>query len=250
MRHSETTQVIRYMSFIVGLFICFATAIKKYVVIYFQRIKPYLIQWHYRIEPVYRFLAKRLVFATYSITASGFENIPKTGAALLISNHISYVDGLIINALSHRRVRFVIDNAIYNIPIIHYFMQLNQAIPISTKKEQINAAMAEISQGLANGDVICIFPEGRLTYTGFMSHFRPGVEWIIQKNPTPIYPIFLDGLWGSLFSRKYQKTFWWFFPRSIRRKIVAICGEAIPPDDITVDQLHIVMLQLRGLLQK
>lgn len=224
--------------------------IEKHVAALILLSKPYLIKANNRLEPVYRFLAKGVIFATYSITASGFDTIPKKGAVLLISNHLSYVDGLIINALCARRVRFVIDDVIYYVPIVHYFMKLNRAIPISARKERIVKAMAEISAGLGAGDVICIFPEGRLSATGFMSHFRPGIEWIIRKNPTPIYPIVLDGLWGSIFSRKYQGSFWRFFPRSIRRKVVAICGTQILPEAVTIDQLHLVMLDLRGKLPK
>ncbi len=209
-----------------------------------------IASFHPHLEPLYRYLAKMLVFAIYNIRSTGFDSIPATGPVLLISNHLSYVDGLIINALCKRRVRFVIDNTIYRLPLIHYFMQLNRAIPISGRKELVNNALNDITEGLKNGDVICIFPEGRLTYTGFMSHFRPGIEWIIRKSPAPIYPIILDGLWGSIFSRKYRGSFLRFLPRSFRRKVCAVCGDVILPENVTIDQLHLVMLELRTKLPK
>lgn len=216
----------------------------------YRCLKPCLHFINLQLEPVYRFLGRQLVFAIYNIQASGFEKIPDTGPVLLISNHVSYVDGLIISALCKRRVRFIIDNTIYHKPIVNYFMTLSRAIPISTRKELIGNAMAEISAGLKAGDVICIFPEGRLTYTGFMSHFRPGVEWIIRHDPTPIYPIVLDGLWGSVFSRKYSGSLQRFLPRLKRLKVSAVCGDMVRPEEVTIDQLHLVMLDLRGKLPK
>lgn len=245
MWHNGTLTVIRTLASIRELLAPAFLAMRRHILYSFAQAKPYLTTAHNQLEPIYRYLAKKLIFMVYDIRASGFDTLPRAGPVLLISNHVSYVDGLIINALCDRRVRFIIDYTIYNLPIIHYFMQMNEAIPISAKKEHIAKAMADISAGLARGDAICIFPEGRLTYTGFMSHFRPGIEWIIQQNPTPIYPIMLDGLWGSMFSRKYPTSLWRFVPKAFRRKVTAVCGEMVPPDNVTIDQLHLVMLELR-----
>lgn len=213
---------------------------------FLRRIKETQVKsWQSTIKQFYRFVAKQIVFSMYNIKAIGFENIPKEGPALLICNHISYMDGPILNAVCSRHIRFIIDKEIFQQPGIHYFMSLAEAIPITPKRESIERAMQDISDGLRKGDLICIFPEGQITYTGFMSHFRPGTEWIIKRDPVPIYPIIIDGLWGSVFSRKYYGLFWRFIPRSFRKKVTVVCGHPIVPENITIDELQIKMLELR-----
>src|ERR1700758_5139033 len=109
-------------------------------------------------EPLYRHIAKLLCFMIYSPNYKGFEQIPESGAAVLISNHVSYVDGLVIAAGCRRPVRFVIDAQIYNLPFVHYVMMYNRAIPIEPTRESVMKALDEISAGLTAGDIICIFP--------------------------------------------------------------------------------------------
>jgi 1-acyl-sn-glycerol-3-phosphate acyltransferase len=198
------------------------------------------------LEPVYRFLARHLIHLMYNIRFLGFSKIPDTGPVLIISNHVSYVDGLIINALCKRKVRFIIDKDIYEKPIINYFMRLNRAIPISTKREHVDKALDLISEGLRQGDAICIFPEGQITRTGYLSHFRPGIEWIIKRDPTPIYPIALHGLWGSLFSRKYNSLWKRILHGTFRKNVTALCGDVIMPEDASVDNLQLAVLHLRN----
>jgi 1-acyl-sn-glycerol-3-phosphate acyltransferase len=198
------------------------------------------------LEPLYRLGAKKLICMMYNIRFIGFSKIPDTGPVLIISNHISYVDGLIINALCKRKVRFIIDKNIYEKPVINYFMRLNRAIPIAPNREEVSHALDLISEGLRQGDAICIFPEGQITYTGYLSHFRPGIEWIINRDPVPVYPIALHGLWGSVFSRKYKQLWQKLLPRSFRRNVTALCGNAIAPEEATIDTLQLAVLQLRN----
>lgn len=201
--------------------------------------------WRGNPEPFYRFGAKWLTRLLYRPRYVGFEKIPKTGPALLISNHVSYVDGLIIAAGCDRPVRFVIDEYIYHWPGVHYFMQHNRAIPILPKRDSVERALAEIAAGLKAGDAICIFPEGQLTYTGSLGRFRPGIEWILRREPVPVYPIALTGLWGSIFSRKYRKARFNFIPRSLNRPVRAICGDPIPPEHVNVNLLQETILRLK-----
>lgn len=198
------------------------------------------------LEPFYRAGARWLVRLMYNVTETGFDKIPDEGGAILICNHIAYTDGLIINAaVGKRRVRYIIDKHVYEWPGINYFMKINRAIPIAPNKEDVGKALDEIAAGLEAGDLICIFPEGQMTYTGNLGRFRPGVEWMIQRTPVPVYPLALKGMWGSIFSRKYRRSKFRFIPRKIRPKISIICGDPIPPQKVKVDYLQKTVMDLK-----
>lgn len=199
------------------------------------------------MEPFFRFCARMLCYAFYFPRYTGFEKIPQTGPAVLICNHVSYVDGLIIAAGCRRPVRFVIDTHIYNLPVVHFFMTLNRAIPILPTRESVTQALEEISNGIKAGDLICIFPEGQLTYTGSLGRFKTGIESIIRRDPATVYPIALTGLWGSIFSRKYLGSLKRFIPKHIFKRVHAICGDPIPPEQVTVNMLQKTVLRLKYL---
>ena len=199
-------------------------------------------------EPLLSRIAHNSVRAVYRPTYIGFDNIPATGPIILIANHVSYMDGPIIDAGCRRAVRYIIDEDIYNLPIVNYLMKLDRAIPIAPNRKSVEAAFDAISDGLKAGDAICIFPEGSLTYTGGLGRFRPGIEWIIKRDRVPIIPIALAGLWGSVFSRKYLKSPLRWLPRHwLHGKVVAKCGPAIDPDKtlINVNYLQDVILKLK-----
>ena len=199
----------------------------------------------FNAEPLYRKIAHTLTLKVYKPHYIGFDNIPPQGPAILISNHVSYMDGPIIDAGCKRRVRYLIDEDIYHVPGIHHLMVLNRAIPIAPNRKSVEAAFDQISAGLKAGDLICIFPEGFLTFTGGLGRFRPGIEWIIRRDPVPVIPIALSGLWGSVFSRKYAQSFFRLWPRKWGRRVTAICGPALAPENITVNYLQDVVLKLK-----
>lgn len=195
---------------------------------------------------LYRKGARALVYLLYKPKYYGFERIPETGPAILIANHVSYVDGLIIHAGINRPVHYVIDKDIYELPGVNYFMRLNGSIPIAPKREIVEAALDQISEYLKKGELVGIFPEGRLTYTGSLGRFKPGIEFMVKRDPVPVYPIALNGLWGSVFSRKYLKAHFRWLPRSLRRRdIQAICGDPIQPEDVHINRLQEVVLKLK-----
>lgn len=202
---------------------------------------------HIGIEPFFRCIARGMIWALYRVNKQGFENIPATGGALLIANHVSYMDGVFIQSACNRPIRFVIDKEIYNLPGINFFMIHNRAIPIAATKEDVTQALNDIADGLQQGDLICIFPEGQLTYTGHLGRFKPGVEWIISRSPVPVYPIALKGLWGSFLSRKYRKEkYHGFLREKLRRRVSVRCGEVVNPAKVSIDSLqHIVLSLLR-----
>jgi 1-acyl-sn-glycerol-3-phosphate acyltransferase len=196
-------------------------------------------------EHLYRKLIHKLTISVYHPNYIGFENIPKEGPAILISNHVSYVDGPIIDAGCNRPVRYLIDRDIYNLPVVHYLMDMNRSIPITYNRKSVEAAFDEISEGLKAGDLICLFPEGFLTFTGSLGRFRPGIEWITKRDQVPVVPIAISGLWGSIFSRKYMKSPFRFWPRKWGRKVTVICGPAIDPELVNVNYLQEVVLKLK-----
>jgi 1-acyl-sn-glycerol-3-phosphate acyltransferase len=190
-------------------------------------------------------MAKGMALLFYNPKYTGFEHIPETGPAILISNHVSYVDGLIIASACNRPVRFIIDTHIYNLPLVHYFMKYNRAIPILPTRESVTKALEEVSAGLKAGDLVCIFPEGQLTYTGSLGRFKTGIESIVRRDPVAVYPIALTGLWGSIFSRKYRGTWKRLIPKRFTPRVHAICGEPIAPGDATVNRLQETVLRLK-----
>jgi 1-acyl-sn-glycerol-3-phosphate acyltransferase len=195
--------------------------------------------------PLLRRIIHGATLRAYKPNYIGFERIPAVGPAILICNHVSYVDGPIIDAGCNRQIRYLIDEEIYNLPVVHYIMTLNRSIPISYNRKSVEKAFDEISQALKAGDIVCIFPEGFLTYTGGLGRFRPGIESICKRDPVPVIPIALSGLWGSIFSRKYLKSYFRFWPRKWGRRVTAICGEPIPPEKVTVNYLQEMVLKLK-----
>ena len=196
--------------------------------------------------PVIRSVIHFLTRIFYKPTYVGFENIPATGPAIIISNHVSYVDGPIIDAGCKRPIRYLIDQDIYNLPVVNYVMSLGRAIPITYNRKSVEAAFDEISAGLKAGDLICIFPEGYLTFTGSLGRFKPGIEAICRRDPdVPVIPIAISGLWGSMLSRKYLKSRFRWWPRKWGRRATLVCGPAIPSDKVNVNHLQEVVLKLK-----
>ncbi|MDH5220207.1 MAG: MFS transporter [Betaproteobacteria bacterium] len=155
-------------------------------------------------EFLMRFLVWMLVHSVYRLEKSGLERIPDEGGALIVANHVSFVDALVIAAAVRRPVRFVMDHRIFGIPVLNFVFRTGKAIPIAAAKEDarmMERAFAEVAGALRAGDVVCIFPEGRITDTGEIYPFRPGLTRILQETPVPVVPIALRGLWGSFFSR-------------------------------------------------
>lgn len=176
----------------------------------------------------------------------GFEHIPATGPVIIISNHVSYMDGPIINAGCERHVHYVIDEDIYHAPGVNFVMTRARAIPIAPNRKSVEKAFDMISQILKDGGVVCIFPEGFLTFTGGLGRFRPGIESIIKRDPVPIVPIAISGLWGSVFSRQHRGSLRRFFPRRwLRGHVTVKCGPQVDPSRATVNELQDVVMKLK-----
>jgi 1-acyl-sn-glycerol-3-phosphate acyltransferase len=193
-----------------------------------------------------RFAIHSLTRAFYRPIYMGFENIPESGPAILISNHVSYMDGPIIDAGCKRPVRYLIDRDIYTLPVVHFVMSQARAIPITYNRKSVEAAFDAISDALRAGDLVCLFPEGYLTFTGSLGRFKPGIEAICKRDPdVPVIPIAISGLWGSMLSRKYLKSPFRWWPRKWGRRATVVCGAPIPGDRVNVNHLQEVVLRLK-----
>lgn len=193
-----------------------------------------------------RDLIHSIVCFIYRPKFIGFEHIPASGGVVIVSNHVSYMDGPMIDAGCARPVRYVIDEDIFHAPGVHFLMSRAKAIPIAPNRKSVERAFDLISEALRAGDVVCIFPEGFLTFTGGLGRFKPGIESIIKRDPVPIVPIAIAGLWGSVFSRQHRGSIRRFFPRHwLRGKVVLKCGEAIDPIHGNINELQDIVMKLK-----
>lgn len=161
------------------------------------------------IRPM-QIVAKLLICGAYRVQSINLKNIPKNGAAVLVCNHVSFVDAVLIYGQINRPVRFVMDHQIFQAPALNWLFRLMKAIPIASEKlhpSVYHAAMNQVSAALKNDELVCIFPEGKITRDGFVSQFRRGIENIVSRDPVPVIPMALSGLWGSLFSYEGRGVF-------------------------------------------
>jgi len=202
-------------------------------------------------EFLMRFLIWLLMHTLYRLESSGLQNIPESGPAVLVCNHVSYVDALVISAACPRPIRFVMDHQIFSIPVLSFIFRTGRAIPIAPAREDPDAlerAYDTIAKALEEGDLVGIFPEGKITYDGTLNPFKPGVKKIVDRTPVPVVPLALQGLWGSFFSRDggAAMTKWTRLSRSFFYRIGLAVGRPVPAQEVTPEDLHATVLQLRG----
>ncbi|KIP76642.1 acyl-phosphate glycerol 3-phosphate acyltransferase [Vibrio harveyi] len=203
----------------------------------------------YRQVPEFtqRFISYLLSHCLYRVSVTGRQHIPEQGAALIVANHVSYVDALILMGTSTRPVRFVMDKSISELPVLKYVFRHAGVIPICSPRkcaETYKRAFKQIEQALNNDEVVCIFPEGRLTSNGELGEFRPGVEKILKRTPVPVIPMALKGLWGSFFSHKNGHALT-KRPTRFWSRIEVNIGELLQPT--TLDR-HLLQKEVQDLL--
>ncbi len=199
-------------------------------------------------EFLIRFVAWILINTLYRIRASGLGNIPQEGPALIVCNHVSFADALIVGGTVRRPVRFVMHYRIFEIPLLRFLFSSAKAIPIASAKENeglLKEAFDKVDAELADGNIVCIFPEGGITRHGDVQRFRPGVEAIIRRRPVPVVPIALCGLWGSWFSRSKTGSLRLLPGRLFARVSVRI-GEPVQPAEAFAERLELLVRTLRG----
>lgn len=191
-------------------------------------------------EFLMRFLTWILIHTLYRVRTSGLENVPDDGPALLVCNHVSFVDALLIGGSIRRPVRFVMYYKIFSIPILSFMFRTAKAIPIAGHREDpqlLERAYDRIDEELGAGNIVCIFPEGAITQDGEIAAFRGGVENILARRPVPVVPLALRGLWGSWFSRKGGGAIV-KMPRRIRARIELIAGRKIGAEQASASRLE------------
>jgi acyl-[acyl-carrier-protein]-phospholipid O-acyltransferase / long-chain-fatty-acid--[acyl-carrier-protein] ligase len=185
------------------------------------------------------FLRLLLFFLThtlYRIKVIGRDNVPEKGGALFVSNHMSFVDVLLMQASTDRPIRFLMFQNIYDRPVVKQFAQMMRAIPISSelRPRDLIHSLREASDAIRQGEVVCIFAEGQITRIGQMLPFRRGMERIIKGVEAPIVPVNLYGVWGSIFSFE-RNRFLWKAPRRIPYPVTVSFGKPLPPTTTTSD---------------
>lgn len=204
----------------------------------------------YSIVPEFmmRFIIWMLTKVMYRVKREGLDQIPEQGPCVLVCNHVSYVDALLIAGSVQRPVRFVMQKQIYDIPLLNYVFRTGKTIPIDSKARNpaiYDAAFERVAQELDQGHVVCIFPEGRLTPDGEIGEFRAGIDKILARNPVPVVPMALQGLWGSTFSHKDGKALS-KLPRRLRARVALVAGAPQAPESVTAEGLRDAVLTLRG----
>jgi len=201
----------------------------------------------FKIVPEFtmRFMIWLLSHSMYRVEHRNLELIPDEGAALLVCNHVSFVDALLIGGAVRRPIRFVMYYKIYRLPVLNFIFRTAGTIPIAGRNEDIQIyekAFTRIAQYLKNGELVCIFPEGKLTSDGEMNEFRGGVTRILEETPVPVIPLALQGLWGSFFSRDPNKG---FFHR-IWSRVTLVVGQPVTAQAATPSHLQGLVGELRG----
>jgi hypothetical protein len=214
-------------------------ALNALVAIYIYSLLP---------EFLMRFLAWLVINVVYRIRPTGLENIPSKGPAVVVCNHVSFMDPIILGGSVRRPMRFVMWYKIFQMPLLKFLFKTAKAIPIASAREDkqlMDEAFEKVDAELAAGNVVCIFPEGGITGDGEIHRFRPGIEKIIQRRPVPVVPASLGRLWGSWFSRRntggIRKI-----PGRLFARVPVTFGEPVPPSEVTAAKLELLVRTLRG----
>jgi 1-acyl-sn-glycerol-3-phosphate acyltransferase len=231
--------VILELGFSIPELFLFLAALNAIVAIYIYSLLP---------EFLMRFLAWIAINILYRIRPIGLENIPKSGAAVVVCNHVSFMDPIIIGGSVARPMRFVMYYKIFQKPFLSFIFRNAKAIPIASKIEDeklMNEAFDKVDAELAAGNIVCIFPEGALTTDGEIHSFKPGIEKIIARRPVPVIPVALGRLWGSWFSRRkgggLRK-----FPGRLFARVPVTIGAPVAPSEATAERLELLVRTLRG----
>ena len=201
----------------------------------------------FKIVPEFsmRFMIWLLSHSMYRVEHKGLEAIPDEGAAVLVCNHVSFVDALLVGGAVRRPVRFVMYYKIYNLPVLNFIFRTAGTVPIAGRNEDLliyDAAFKKIAEYLRNSEVVCIFPEGKLTTDGELNEFKNGIERIIETNPVPVIPMALQGLWGSFFSRDPHKGLF----KRLWSRITLVAGTPVAAESVKRELLQAQVAALRG----
>jgi 1-acyl-sn-glycerol-3-phosphate acyltransferase len=192
-------------------------------------------------EFIMRLMIWLLIVSIYRVNKIDLDKIPDKGPAVLVCNHVSFVDALILAGSIKRPIRFIVHYKIFQIPMLSFILKTANAIPIADANEDsalMEQAFDKISQSLKDGELVCIFPEGKITSTGKLNSFKPDIKKVLDRDPVSVVPLALRGLWGSLFSRKSSNVLLRFIPRVFYNRIALIAVDPIPARDASLTTLY------------
>ncbi|MEA9355790.1 MFS transporter [Bacteriovorax sp. PP10] len=234
---------------LVGLYALGLSAIDVFLALFV--LNTLVAIYIYTIIPEFllRFVCFILTRMIYRLKVDGHKHIPQEGPAVLICNHISFVDWLIVASSVKRPVRFVMHYSFTKIPFVSFLLRGAKVIPIAGTKEDpkiMDEAFVKIKETLDEGEIVCIFPEGQITKDGTLSPFRPGIERILADSNVPVIPMTIYGLWGSFFSRKYghAASELTVIPRRIWSKVIVDIDPAFAGDQVNAKILEEHTLQM------
>jgi acyl-[acyl-carrier-protein]-phospholipid O-acyltransferase / long-chain-fatty-acid--[acyl-carrier-protein] ligase len=186
------------------------------------------------------FVGRLLARCFYRVNALGLENLP-SGGFLLLPNHISWVDAVVLQLSCPRPIRYVIDEECYHKPILHPFLRVLGCIPITSR--QSHSALRAATEKIAAGEIVCVFPEGRLERTGTLLRLQRGYELIARHANAQVVPVWLDQLWGSIFSFQGGK-FFRKLPKRIPYPVTIAFGQPLEADAADIATVREELLKL------
>jgi 1-acyl-sn-glycerol-3-phosphate acyltransferase len=205
-------------------------------------------------EFLMRFLSWLLVRTLYRLRTSGIDQVPEEGAALIVCNHVSYMDALVLSAAIPRPVRFVMYWKIFEIPVMRWIFRTAKAIPIAGARENpelMQRAFDAVDAALADGELVCIFPEGALTKDGAIAPFKSGVEKVLERRTVPVVPMALRNMWGSMWSRRGAsaesgRLARMRVPRRLRAHVEVVAAAPVDGANASAESLEAIVRGLRG----
>ncbi len=194
-------------------------------------------------DGVLRLFGQAVAALHYRVRVVGSEHVPATGGVLVLANHVSYVDALILSLACPRPIRFLSLDTLFRVPLVGWVLRIFGAIPISSRhaKDALVKSVAHLKQG----ELLCLFPEGRLTITGDLMEIQRGFEWIATKAERPVVVAYMHGLWGSLFSFE-RGRFFWKWPRTLRLNVTVRFSPAMTPEEANVENVRARLLALKN----
>ncbi len=201
--------------------------------------------WRRVREAALHSLIRAVVHTVYRFTKTRLHRVPD-GPAVLVCNHVSFADAVIVGAAFERPVRFVMDHRIYKQPALRWFFDAVGVIPIARAKDDpkmLEQAYDRIEAALRCGELVCIFPEGMITHNGALNPFRDGITRIVERTPVSVVPLALKGMWGSFFSRCGGPAMR-RFPRRFRSKIELVAGRPLNPATVTAAEVQECVAEL------
>ena len=195
---------------------------------------------------VVRFAMWVLTHTIYRVKHKNLHHLPEHGGALIVCNHVSYMDSLLLSAVCPRLIRFVMEEDYANLPPLRRFLRRAGVIPISaSNRTSIRRAFSDVEKALSEGHIVCIFPEGRLTADGEMNEFMRGIDIILRRSPVPVIPMALKGLWGSYFSRAKGRACKGL-PTRFWSKLEIEAGTPVDPKQASAQAMFEKVKALRG----